>query len=312
MTVAADDGVTAGTALQEHIFGLARRQEAVALVVALCRDPVSHVRSQIERNCPGLQDSRCDFAAVFELGDDVTIGIGAVARAEAPIVESRVGAEPYLPVHRHVDEAGNGRSVRKEHARVVGVGQSDRRDAPVGKCLQFALVDLRIMIGVLPDAEGCPVGIARIEHTVMVAVVERRQCLEIGVVFLRGEHRERDFRGAGDGAVAVLVEDKDTVIGAGPGGPLNKAVIVEIEKRIVLVARCDLDSVAIEIDQDRLARLAAASVAILRADIAVAVIVAVVARRIIPAPIAAAVARAIVARRAAGATTHCALDRRKA
>ena len=72
-----------------------------------------------------------------------------------------VGAEhgfldPAFAEAGDIDEAGNHRTVGKYDGFVVRIGEPDANDAPIGKRLQFAGIDLAVGIGVLPYLEIRP------------------------------------------------------------------------------------------------------------------------------------------------------------
>ena len=139
-------------------------------------------------------------------------------------------------------------------------GQRHRHDPGLVQATEFALVALAVLVEIPPDPEHAPLGIVRVQHAVAVGI-EVTEALKVGLGILDIGH-ERDLVIRLDHAVAVLVIGEEAVIGRRPGHLLAIAIAVQVEERCRLVERHQLDTVAVQVENDRLGAAAAIGVAV--------------------------------------------------
>ena len=84
----------------------------------------------------------------------------------------------------------------------------------------------------------------------MVAVEGRRQALEVGRPWCP-EAGERDFVEVVHLTVVIEIHDEKAVAGANPAGVFPEAVAVHVEERFRLGESDEVDTVAVEVNDER-------------------------------------------------------------
>ena len=131
----------------------------------------------------------------------------------------------------------------------VGVIQRDAGDAGLFEGEEFAFIGNAVTVGILPDAQAGIGGVVGVDDAVQVGVELAQSGKAVGGFIAVGEGGviAEELGTLIDGAIAIAVEDQQSIVLADPAGLLGEAVTVMVEEDAVGEGG-GFDAVAVEVE----------------------------------------------------------------